>query len=304
MNNKFMITVPASSANVGPGFDSVGIALNKYLTLTVEKSNEWLFEHQSTYLPPILDPHDHLIYQSALETADTYHTTLPASKVIVESDIPLARGLGSSASAIVAGIELANQLCDLSLSDQEKLVIATKLEGHPDNVAASMFGGLVIASQLPNGSIEWFQKIDKQLEFVVSIPEFELKTDEARLVLPNQWTRNQAAAASSIANIVFAALVSGNYQLAGKMMEQDLFHEPYRAELIPYYKQIRLEAKSAGAYATVISGAGPTTISLVDTGKGETVSSLLKNKFPDYTVECLTMTSEGVQVHPVVSSTI
>ncbi|MFS0615949.1 homoserine kinase [Lederbergia ruris] len=301
--NKCVITVPASSANVGPGFDSVGIAVSKYLTVTMEEADQWEFEHHSIHLPPVANPHDHLIYQSALKTAETYHASLPACKVLVESDIPLARGLGSSASAIVAGIELANQRCRLLLSDQEKLAIATEIEGHPDNVAASLFGGFVIASQLTNGEIEWFQKVDQQVEFVVSIPDFELKTDDARQILPEQFTRHEAAAASSVANIVFAAFISGDYERAGKLMEQDLFHEPYRARLIPNYDQIRFEAKSAGAYGTVISGAGPTTISLVGKGKGEKVATYLKSKFPDYTVECLNMTSVGVQVHPALSST-
>ncbi|KRG12974.1 homoserine kinase [Lederbergia galactosidilytica] len=301
--NKCVITVPASSANVGPGFDSVGIAVSKYLTLTVEEADHWEFEHHSVHLPPVSDPHEHLIYQSALKTAEAYHASLPACKVIVESDIPLARGLGSSASAIVSGIELANQLCCLSLSEQEKLAIATEIEGHPDNVAAALLGGFVITSQLANGEIEWFRKIDQQVEFVVSIPEFELKTDDARQVLPEQFTRNEAAAASSIANIVFVALLSGDYEQAGKLMEQDLFHEPYRAGLIPNYEKIRFEAKSTGAYGTVISGAGPTTISLVGKGNGEKVALHLKSKFPDYTVDCLKMTAVGVQVHPVLSST-
>ena len=301
--NKCVITVPASSANVGPGFDSVGIAVSKYLTLTVEEADHWEFEHHSVHLPPVSDPHEHLIYQSALKTAEAYHASLPAGKVIVESDIPLARGLGSSASAIVSGIELANQLCCLSLSEQQKLAIATEIEGHPDNVAAALLGGFVITSQLANGEIEWFRKIDQQVEFVVSIPEFELKTDDARQVLPEQFTRNEAAAASSIANIVFVALLSGDYEKAGKLMEQDLFHEPYRAGLIPNYEKIRFEAKSTGAYGTVISGAGPTTISLVGKGNGEKVALHLKSKFPDYTVDCLKMTAVGVQVHPVLSST-
>ncbi|GIN74659.1 homoserine kinase [Bacillus sp. J14TS2] len=301
--NKCVISVPASSANVGPGFDSVGIAVNKYLTLTIEEADQWEFEHHSVHLPPVTDPREHLIYRSALQAAEAYHASLPACKVLVESDIPLARGLGSSASAIVAGIELANQRCCLSLSDQEKLAIATEIEGHPDNVAASLLGGFVIASKLPNGELEWFQKIDDQLDFVVSIPEFELKTDDARQVLPEQFTRNEAAAASSIANIVFAAFISGDYERVGRLMEHDLFHEPYRAELIPNYEQIRFEAKSAGAYGTVISGAGPTTISLVEKGKGDKVVSHLKSKFPKYTVDCLNMTSVGVQVHPALSST-
>src|SRR5690625_7133219 len=107
----FTITVPASSANIGPGFDSVGMAINRYLTLQVNDSNHWQFEHLSSFLPTNVDYNDHFIYQVANKVANQFQKKLPPCKVYVKSEIPLARGLGSSASAVVAGIELANQLC-------------------------------------------------------------------------------------------------------------------------------------------------------------------------------------------------
>jgi len=293
----FSITVPASTANLGPGFDSAGLALNLYLTLRVEKSEQWEFVHQSVHLPPAPKASEHLIYETAERTASKYHSTLPPCKVIVESDIPLARGLGSSASAIIAGIELADQLCELSLSMEEKLRIATDIEGHPDNVAASLYGGLVITSQLANGEIEVFQKTEADLDFIVYIPVVELKTEDARKVLPDQFARNEAAKASAVGNVMIAALVSGNYQLAGKLMEEDLFHEPYRSSLIPNYDNIRQEAKLAGAYGTVISGAGPTMISFAPTGNGEAVASQLQKLLPSYEVIVLKMDQAGSRVN-------
>ncbi|MBS4220389.1 homoserine kinase [Bacillus sp. FJAT-49711] len=293
----FSITVPASTANLGPGFDSAGLALNLYLTLRVEKSEQWEFIHQSVHLPPAPKASEHLIYETAERTASKYHSTLPSCKVIVESDIPLARGLGSSASAIIAGIELADQLCELSLSMEEKLRIATDIEGHPDNVAASLYGGLVITSQLANSEIEVFQKTEADLDFIVYIPVVELKTEDARKVLPDQFARNEAAKASAVGNVMIAALVSGNYQLAGKLMEEDLFHEPYRSSLIPNYDNIRQEAKLAGAYGTVISGAGPTMISFAPTGNGEAVASQLQKLLPSYEVIVLKMDQAGSRVN-------
>ncbi|MBS4197439.1 homoserine kinase [Lederbergia citri] len=292
----FSITVPASTANLGPGFDSAGLALNLYLTLHVEKSEQWEFVHQSMHLPPVPDASEHLIYETAARTASIYNSTLSPCKVIVESDIPLARGLGSSASAIIAGIELANQLCELSLAFEEKLRIATDIEGHPDNVAASLYGGLVITSQLQNGDIEVFQKTDAELDFIVYIPVIELKTEDARKVLPEQFTRNEAAKASAVGNIMIAALVSGDYKLAGKLMEEDLFHEPYRSSLIPNYEKIREEAKIAGAYGTVISGAGPTMISFTAKGKGKKVAAQLQNLLPSHQVKILKMDQGGSRV--------
>jgi len=293
----FSITVPASTANLGPGFDSAGLALNLYLTLHVEKSEQWEFVHQSVHLPPASKASDHLIYQTAEKTANIYHSQLSPCKVIVESDIPLARGLGSSASAIIAGIELANHVCELSLSIEEKLRIATDIEGHPDNVAASLYGGLVITSQLPSGEIEVFQKTDTNLDFIVYIPVVELKTEDARKVLPDRFTRNEAAKASAVGNVMFAAFVSGNYELAGRLMQEDLFHEPYRSSLIPNYAEIREEAKIAGAFGTVISGAGPTMISITSRGKGMEVAEHLEKLLPSHKVNVLKLDTNGSRVN-------
>src|SRR5690625_2990776 len=116
------ITVPASSANIGPGFDSVGMAVNRYLTLQITNHNQWEFEHQSSFLPNHVDYKEHLIYQVASKISKQFEKKLPTCKVLVKSEIPLARGLGSSAAAVVAGIELANQVCALALTTQEKLM--------------------------------------------------------------------------------------------------------------------------------------------------------------------------------------
>src|SRR5690625_648312 len=132
----FKIITPASSANIGPGFDSLGVALSRYLTLHVSKSEGWEFVHSTKHIPPIRNYKDHYIYKVATRVASWHKKQLPPCKVIMESEIPLARGLGSSASAIVAGIELANQLCHLNLSEEDKFLYAVKIEGHSDNVAA------------------------------------------------------------------------------------------------------------------------------------------------------------------------
>ena len=134
------ITVPATSANIGPGFDSVGVAVSKYLTIEVlEPADVWFIEHDLGDIP---SDENNLLISTALQVK----SDLQPHKLVMTSDIPLARGLGSSSSVIVAGIELANQLADLKLSDDDKLDIATKIEGHPDNVAPAIFGNLVVAS--------------------------------------------------------------------------------------------------------------------------------------------------------------
>lgn len=298
----FTITIPASTANIGPGFDSMGMALKRYLTLTVFKHDKWELEHRSPYLPEEVSYEDHFIYQIALEVAKRYEKTLPTCKVVMESNIPLARGLGSSASAVVAGIELANQLCELSLNQQDKVMIATQIEGHPDNVAPSLLGGLVVTASPRPDQVDYLKVENLEVDLILYIPSVELKTDEARKVLPAVFSSEYAASASGISNLMITALLSKDYQLAGKMMEEDQFHEPFRAKLIPYYDKIKQEAKKNGAYGTVISGAGPSMISFVPYGKGEDIAKQMKIVLSEYDVAALQIDYSGIQVEKTLSN--
>ena len=292
----FKITIPASTANIGPGFDSMGMALKRYLTLHVYQSDQWEFEHHSPCLPEEVIFEEHFIYQVALNVARQFGVTLPSCKVMIESDIPLARGLGSSASAVVAGIELANQLCNLSLDVENKLALATQIEGHPDNVAPSLLGGLIITATDSGGKVNYLKSEELTLDIVLFIPNTELKTDDARKVLPAVFSSEYASSASGISNLMIAALLTKDYSLAGKMMEKDQFHEPFRAKLIPNYTMIKHEAKQLGAYGTVISGAGPTMISFVPHTKGLEFAEQMKIHLPSYEVTALQIDYSGIQV--------
>lgn len=291
--NEFVITVPASSANIGPGFDSAGIAIQRYLTLNVSKSDAWHFDHRSACLPEDSHFEDHYIYQIANKVADQFGKTLPACHVIVQSDIPLARGLGSSSSAVIAGIELANQGCGLNLSKHDKLKLATEIEGHPDNVAPALLGGLIITTTA--NEVEYVRLSKLGVDIILFIPTVELKTEDARQVLPTTLSRADAAHASSVCNVMIAALLTEDYELAGRMMEADLFHEPYRAKLIPNYEHIRRQAKALGAYGTVISGAGPTLMSFAPIGKGQKMAKTMQDQLPDYEVSAFKIDDIGLQ---------
>lgn len=293
---QFTISVPASTANIGPGFDSAGMALNRYLTMQGMKQGKWEIEQTSRFLPSFSECGDHFIYKAAEKTALKHGEPLPPCKLIIDSEIPLARGLGSSASAVLAGIELANQLCNLDLSDGQKLTYATEMEGHPDNVAPVIFGGMVISAITAGDAIRHFQLPDVEIDIVTYIPNVELKTDASRGVLPNHFSRRDAAAASGIGNLMIASLIAGDYEFAGKMMEEDMFHEPYRAALIPDYQLIKQEAKKHGAYGTVISGAGPTMISFVPKGSGESIALQMQKILPDHEVAPLKIDTNGITV--------
>jgi len=290
------ISIPASTANLGPGFDSIGIALDKYLELEVELGSDWEIINLSDNLPVVPNPLDHLIVQAAEKTAELHGFSLPPCTVRVKSEIPLARGMGSSASAIVAGIELANQIMELHLTAQDKLKVATLMEGHPDNAAASIYGGFTISSNAPNGEINIFHANHIEASFVLFIPSFELKTAMARQVLPDHYSRQEAAQASAIANLLTAAFLSQAFEQAGTYMEQDVFHEPYRLDLIPQSKEIKIAAKHAGAYGTCISGAGPTLLSLVEKGTEQDFISKVKDQFPDFDLVAVPMNRTGIVV--------
>ena len=295
MMNSFQIQVPGSTANLGPGFDSIGAALNLYLKLNVTTQDHWEFIHIGPNTPIDTTVENHLIYQIANKVAESFQKKLTPCKVEMTSDLPLARGLGSSAAAIVAAIELANQVCDLKLSTQQKLSIASEIEGHPDNASASILGGITVSSMIDNEA-DTIAIRDVDFNLVVIIPPYELKTADARIVLPESYSRSQAVAASAKANMLVANLLSKNYEKVGFYMEQDVFHEPYRAELIADFHLIKQCAKRYGAYGTALSGAGPTMISLVPSNLIDSFVQQMKNQFETYDIIETSIDTDGVQV--------
>lgn len=251
------IIVPATSANVGPGFDSVGIAVTRYLTIEVlEPADAWLIEHDLGAGIPTDEKN--LLLSTALSIAPA----IQPHHIKMTSEVPLARGLGSSSSVIVAGIELANQLANLQLSDAEKLRIATEIEGHPDNVAPAIFGNMVIASYIGE-DVQYVTADFPSCDLVAFVPSYQLKTSDSRNVLPKEWSYKEAVAASSVANVAIAALLKGDLVTAGRSIELDHFHERYRQSLVKEFPQVKELAHAHGAYATYLSGAGPTIMNLL-----------------------------------------
>ncbi len=284
------IKVPATSANVGPGFDSVGIAVSKYLTIDLLEAQEnWWIEHDLGEEIP--SDEENLLLQTALQVA----SDLPPHRLKMTSEVPLARGLGSSSSVIVAGIELANQLGNLCLSDEEKLEIATKIEGHPDNVAPAIFGNLVVASYVDQQTNHLVLPFP-ECALVAFVPNYELKTSDSRNVLPSEWTYKEAVAASSIANVAIAALAKGDLRVAGKAIEADRFHERYRQQLVAEFPQVKEVAHQHGAYATYLSGAGPTIMTLIPVEHAEAFAKDLESKGLNGQVFSLKIDTTGVKV--------
>ncbi|CCK84677.1 Homoserine kinase [Lactobacillus equicursoris 66c] len=251
------IKVPASSANLGPGFDSIGVAISLYLTIDVlEETEHWVVDHDLGDLPR---DEKNMIVASALKIKPD----LAPRHLRVKSDIPLAHGLGSSSSAIVGGIELADKLGGMHLAPHEKIELASQLEGHPDNVAPTILGSLVVGCKV-NGHFTAVKAPVPPFAMIAYIPAYNLKTSDARAVLPKELSFKDAVQASAVANTAVAALFAQDYEKAGELMEADLFHERYRSKLVPELEIIRNVGHSHGAVATYLSGAGPTVMSLVD----------------------------------------
>lgn len=255
--------VPASSANLGPGFDSIGVALEKFLYIEAYESDTWHVEFKDAFLKVL--PHDetNLVIQTAISTAGKYGREMPPLKIFMSSEIPLTHGMGSSASAIIAGIELADRFCELNLSDFEKVRCGSEIEAHPDNVGPSVTGGLFVGYYKDDELFYSTLDLDG-LEVIMSIPEYEIDTKEARNVLPESYAKQDAVDQNAINNALLMAMLAKDFKTMGQLMMKDLLHEPYRRQLIKEYSQIKEIALGNGAYATVISGAGPSLLTVCD----------------------------------------
>ncbi|MFC6253095.1 homoserine kinase [Secundilactobacillus hailunensis] len=250
---KIVIRVPATSANLGPGFDSIGVALHLYLTVIVEEETErWRVNHALG--PDVPTDDQNLIVQAAL----TVNPKLKPHQLTVMSDIPVARGLGSSSTAIIAGVKIANELGEMDLSLADQVTLAAKIEGHPDNVAPALLGDVVIANFDGEKATTVKLAIPEDIKLLGFIKNQPLLTADSRKVLSDQLPRQQAIRGSSTANVMVAALATKNWQLASHMMEQDQFHETARTKLVPELPKIREIAHQFGIYGTYLSGAGPT----------------------------------------------
>ena len=252
-----IIKVPASTANLGPGFDSIGMAVSLYLEVEIlSVSDRWQVDH---VMPKIPNDKNNLIVKTAL----TVYPGMQPLHLRVKSDIPLAHGLGSSSSAIAAGIELADHFGKLGLSDEEKVQIGARIEGHPDNIAPTILGGLVVGTELD----KHFDAVKAPLppySLVAYVPDYNLPTKKARGVLPKELLLKTATRGSAIANTLVASLFTQNYQMAGELMEKDVFHEPYREKLVPELLKVREVAHQKHALTTYLSGAGSTIMTWIE----------------------------------------
>ncbi len=255
------VKVPATSANMGSGYDSIGIALNLYNTIKMEESDCIDISDVSGASIPMDETN--LIYQCAKKVYDICGKPLKGMKIIEQCDIPQTRGLGSSSACTVAGILGANALLGNPLDRESMIDLAANIEGHPDNSTPAILGGFCVAL-LEYGKV-WSVRVpmNGKVEFITFIPDFELSTEKARAALPKTIAHHDAVFNLSRAALLAGSLTTGKLENLGVAVG-DCLHQPYRFDLIPDGRELVHAAKAMGALGTFISGAGPSIIAVVD----------------------------------------
>lgn len=259
----FTVRAPASSANLGPGFDSLGLSVPLYTTLRVTPQDVTEVVPLGTELEGTPADESNYVYRAMQLAARRVGRDLPPARVEIETEVPLARGLGSSAAALVAGVVAGNELLGRPLDSEALLDVTAREEGHPDNVAPALFGGIVVATLDKLGT--HYVRLDPptHLGVTVLIPDFELSTSKARAVLPREYSRADTVHALSHAALLAAALSQGRLDLLRHAM-QDYVHQVWRAPLVPGLSDILEHAHEHGALGAALSGAGPTVLCFHD----------------------------------------
>lgn len=287
---KYTVKVPATTANLGAGFDSLGLALSLYnkTTLTIEESTNVGFDK------------DNLIYTSFLHFFRLIRKPVPYIQLKQYDDIPQSRGLGSSAACIVTGLQLANLVSESGFTKSQLLNIATTIEGHPDNVAPAIMGGLIanaVDSSKENAKVFYSKtNIPIKLAFAVFSPTFSLETHTSRGVLPNSYSRSDTIFNISRASLFVSSMINGHFENLD-IATQDCIHQPYRLDMIPGMSDIFKISKKNGSLATFLSGAGPSCLSILKVSEAIEFKKNVEKKLKeheDWSLQILNADNKGV----------
>jgi len=298
----FTVRVPATIANMGPGFDSFGMAVSLY--------NRFSFKMADPGAPDTLTfsasgsadmsslsgeaAGDNIVLQAMNQLYDKAGQIRPALNIAVEADIPVTRGLGSSSTAVIAGLIAANRMLGKRYTEQELLEVAIEMEGHPDNVAPAMFGGVVLYDTQPY-CLSW----PPEWRVMTLSPSYPVSTEEARKILPQQCSLGDAIFNLRKASVLTYALLQEDTEALRHSL-QDKLHQPYRRHLIAEYDAIEHLVMDAGAYGMIISGSGSTMAvfypSVVHASLLEKVQSLIAEKGWSIEVNCLAVDTDGAQL--------
>ncbi len=298
MTTTGIIRVPATTANLGAGFDCIGAALSIYneFTLTEIDSPDLVIAVRGLEAARVNTDATNLAYQAFLKLYQRIDRQPPVIQLEIKLGVPLARGLGSSATAIVGGLLGANHLAGSPLSPSEIMQLAIDMEGHPDNVVPALIGGCQLAATAQAGwaiaEIPWHDSI----AVVVAIPDFELSTEAARSVLPTAYSRADAIFNTAHFGLLVRGLETGNAEWLTAALT-DRIHQPYRQQLIPGYQDVERAVSAAGGYGMVISGAGPTLLALTTTERAPAVGLAMAEAWANHQItaqaQTLTIDTQG-----------
>jgi homoserine kinase len=299
--SSYTVAIPATTGNLGPGFDCLGAALSLYNVFEFAIAPELKLTASGPYADKVAKNKTNLIYQSFEQVFEHIHQPKPIISLHMDVQVPLSRGLGSSATAIVGGMVGANLLAGSPLSDEEVLLLAIEMEGHPDNVTPAMRGGCQLVASSGNGGGWEFCAIDwhRDIAVAVAIPDMELSTVKARQVLPKEVPMKDAIFNASHLALLTQALANGNPEWLSAALH-DKLHQPYRQSLIPGMEAVQKAAIAAGAYGMVISGAGPTLLALGSPAKIEIIAQAMCDAWQKSGVsaigKCLSIASDGAKI--------
>src|SRR5215831_11218049 len=286
MSRTFSFRVPAGTSNLGAGFDTLGLALELYLRVRIEPSSKTEIVALGLGSDEIPTTADNLILRVATRVAKHRHRDLSPFRMTIANEIPLARGLGSSAAAIIAGVTCYELVTQDRLSEREIFKYAFEFESHPDNLSPALRGGLVAACQGPESEVFIANlKVAPGVKSVIVVPEFEVSTEKARAVLPQSYSRKDAVYNIQRSALIIGALTTGNWPLLREAMS-DRIHQPYRASLIPGFEEI-LALRTPGMYGIALSGAGPTIFALAEPAQADAVGWDITSIFEKYGVKAL-----------------
>lgn len=272
-----ILRVPGSSANLGPGFDALGVALQVYLECRFWQSAKLSIRITGRDADLISPREDNLIWQTALAVAARARKPLPPITLEIANDIPVGKGIGSSAAALTAGVVIAEKLLDLRWKPARILDEAARLEGHPDNVAACVLGSIVASAVEPGGNTRSIRlEMPEHFELAVVIPNFALPTKESRAVLPECYSRADTTFNIQRAALLMAALATGDTSAFPTALD-DRMHQPFRASLVPGLTEI-LRLRAPGLLGCTLSGAGPGVLVFYQTGH-DRVCDLVRQVF-------------------------
>ena len=285
MPNKATARIPASTTNLGPGFDVLGLALQLYSTISLEEiEGRTEIEVAGVDVDKLSNDEDNIAYRAANLVFDKCRYKPRGLRLVLTNGIPAIRGLGGSGTAILGGLLTANALCNEPFSRFELLDFATALDGHPDNVAASLLGGLVVSTMQDTRVHSIQLDCDSNLRVVVAIPDFSLSTKAARSVLPQIVDFADAIHNVSRSSMLVAAIATGKLEMLSLAMA-DRLHQPYRTSLIPGFDDVAESAMRAGALSVALSGAGPSVAAYCTTSTHE-VGSQMSQAFRRHQISC------------------